>query len=118
MKKVYTDAITSFLRTLPADAMLTDAISASEVLDAIDTETAKDAAKRQENRELYSEAHDTVISHLHGVAQPMTIAEIWEECKGNLPDFTKGKLTYAITRMWASEFTRTEGKVNTYTLRS
>ena len=39
--------------------------------------------------------------------------------KDSLPEgFSKGKVQYAVTRLWADEVTKTEGKVNTYSLRA
>ena len=50
------------------------------------------------------------------LSEPCTISELYEAVKDKLPaGFSKGKLQYAITQLWASELIKTEGKVNTYT---
>ena len=45
----------------------------------------------------------------------VTISELFDAVEANLPNgFTKGKLQYAVTRLWKDEIVRIEGKVNTY----
>ena len=41
-------------------------------------------------------------------------AELYEVADALPAGFTKGKMQYAITRLWVDEVTKTEGKVNTY----
>ena len=104
MKKVSLQSLVSYLTSTGA---------LPEIRDEIVAELAKGEAKAQANRDLYAEAKDTILSGLSDT--PVTIAELFEEVKGNLPQgFTKSKVQYAITRLWADEITKTEGKVNTY----
>jgi hypothetical protein len=50
---------------------------------------------------------------------PLTIGEIYDAIEDDLPDgFTKGKIQYAITRLWIDEVNKIEGKVNTYTAKA
>ena len=105
MKKVSLQSLVSYL---------TETGAPPEVRDEIAAELAKGEAKAQANRDLYAEAKDVILNGLSDT--PVTIAELFEEIKDNLPQgFTKSKVQYAITRLWANEVTKTEGKVNTYT---
>jgi hypothetical protein len=105
MKKVSLQSLVSYL---------TETGALPEVRDEIVAELAKGEAKAQANRDLYAEAKDAILGGLSDT--PVTIAELFEEVKDNLPQgFTKSKVQYAITRLWADEVTKTEGKVNTYT---
>ncbi len=82
-------------------------------------ELAKDEAKAQANRDLYAVAHDVVVNAMVGLTAPVTISELFDEVASELPDgFTKGKLQYAVTRLWVDEIVKTEGKVNTYSLKA
>ena len=82
-------------------------------------ELTKGEAKAQANRDLYAQAHDVVMSGLAQATAPVTIGELYESIKGELPEgFSKGKVQYAITRLWADEVEKTEGKVNTYALKA
>jgi len=84
----------------------------------IEAELAKGAEKAQANRDLYAQAHDVVIDALSKVTAPVTIGELYDEVATELPEgMTKGKVQYAVTRLWSDEIVKTEGKVNTYSLR-
>ena len=81
----------------------------------LQAELDKSAAKAQANRDLYESAKDTVMGELSMASEAVTIGELWEAVADKLPEgFTKGKLQYAVTRLWASEIEKIEGKVNTY----
>ena len=85
-----------------------------EIKAEIEAELAKGAEKAQANRDLYAQAKDVVLKALSDT--PATIAEIYEEVKKDLPDgFSKGKVQYAITRLWADDVVKHEGKTNAYT---
>ena len=85
-----------------------------EIRDELVAELNKGEAKAQANRDLYAEAKDIVLNALSDT--PVTIGELYDEVKGDLPEgFSKGKVQYAITRLWADEVVKTEGKVNTST---
>ena len=47
--------------------------------------------------------------------KPATIGELYEAIEDELPEgFTKGKLQYAMTRLWVDEIVKHEGKINMY----
>jgi acetyltransferase-like isoleucine patch superfamily enzyme len=49
------------------------------------------------------------------ITKGVTIGELYDAIEHELPDgFTKGKLQYAMTRLWADDLVKVEGKVNTY----
>jgi hypothetical protein len=96
-----------------------DTPEAEEIRTAINAELAKGEAKAQANRELYASAHDVVINALAVATAPVTMAELYEAVEGDLPEgMTKGKVQYAITRLWSDEIVKTEGKVNAYALKA
>ena len=46
---------------------------------------------------------------------PVTIAELYDAVHDELPDgFTRGKLQYAVTKLWVDEIVKIDGKPNTY----
>ena len=90
----------------------------ADVRAEIVAELTKGEAKAQANRDLYAEAHDVVIEAMSHLTAPATIAELYDEVANALPEgMTKGKMQYAVTRLWVDEIVKTEGKVNTYSLR-
>ena len=89
-----------------------------DICDEMRAELAKGEEKAQANRDLYASAHDVVMNGLRVAGKPVTIGELYDEIADELPDgFSKGKVQYAITRLWADEVVKTEGKVNTYSLK-
>jgi len=112
MKKVSLQSLVSFIDSMNAQGSAPQDIM--EIRDEIANELAKGAEKAQANRDLYAQAHDVVIGALS--ATPVTIGELYAEVENDLPEgFSKGKVQYAITRLWADEVVKHEGKVNTYT---
>lgn len=85
----------------------------AEIKASLEAELAKGEAKAQANRDLYAAAHDVVMTTLSN--KPMTMAELWEAVKGNVPEgMTKSKVQYALRELWAAEVVKIEGKVNEY----
>ena len=112
MKKSTMQTLVSYIDT-NAIAELAD------VRAELTAELAKGEAKAQANRDLYTEAHDVVIEAMGHLTAPATIAELYDEVADALPEgMTKGKLQYAVTRLWVDEIVKTEGKVNTYALKA
>ena len=108
MRKVSLQSLVSFIDSVDAPQEIKD------IRAEIEAELAKGAEKAQANRDLYAQAHDVVIGALSNT--PVTIGELYTEIENDLPEgFSKGKVQYAITRLWADEVVKTEGKVNTYT---
>ena len=84
-----------------------------EVLAEVEKELNRGEAEKAKNAELYAQAKAIVLGALSDT--PVTLSEIYDEVANDLPTgFTKGKVQYAITRLWADEVTKVEGKVNTY----
>lgn len=111
MKKVSLRAIVDYI-------VENDVTELSEIKDEIVAELAKDEAKAQANRDLYGQAKDTVMDALRLATAPVTIGELYDSIATKLPEgFSKGKVQYAVTRLWSDEIVKTEGKVNTYSLR-
>ena len=105
MKKATLSAIYSALKAIDFDA---------EMLAEIEKDLTKGDAEKAKNAELYEQAKAIVLGALSD--KPATIAEIYDEVADALPEgFTKGKVQYAITRLWVDEVTKVEGKVNGYT---
>ena len=111
MKKTTMQSLVNYIDT-NAVAELAD------VRDEIVAELAKGEAKAQANRDLYAQAHDAVIAVMANLTEPAPISELFAEVENVLPEgMTKGKFQYAVTRLWTDEIVKTEGKVNTYSLR-
>ena len=107
IKKATLSAIYSALKDIQFDP---------DVLAEIETELSRGEAEKAKNAELYAQAKPIVFGVLSDT--PVTISEIYDEIADELPEgFTKGKVQYAITRLWADEVTKVEGKVNGYTLK-
>ena len=84
-----------------------------EIKAELEAELNRGAEKTAANREMYETAHDIVMAQLGDT--PVTIGELYETTKDELPEgFSKGKLQYAMTRMWIGELVKVEGKVNGY----
>ena len=111
MKKVSLQSLVSYLNGETVDNI-------AEIKAEIEAELAKGAEKAQANRDLYASAHDAVMNGLRVAGKPVTIGELYDEIADELPEgFSKGKVQYAITRLWADEVVKTEGKVNTYSVK-
>ena len=83
------------------------------MLAEIEKDLNKGEAEKAQKAEAYEVAKPIVLGALTDT--PVTIGELYDEIADELPEgFTKGKVQYAITRLWVDEVTKTEGKVNTY----
>jgi len=113
MRKVSLQSLVSFIDSVDAPQEIMD------VRNEIVAELAKGAEKAQANRDLYASAKGVVMSGLSKASNPVTIGELYDEIAKDLPDgMTKSKVQYAITRLWADEIVKTEGKVNTYAIKA
>ena len=107
MKKVSLQSLVSFIDSIDAPQEV------KVIRDEIVAELAKGAEKAQANRDLYAQAKDIVLGALSDT--PVTIGELYDEIASDLPEgFSKGKVQYAVTRLWADEVTKVEGKTNGY----
>ena len=112
MKKNTMNTILSLIATINTP-------EADEVRAEITAELNKGAEKAQANRDLYASAHDAVINALASVHVPLSMSELWDAVEGDVPDgMTKGKLQYAVTRLWTDEIVKSEGKPNLYSLKA
>ena len=126
MKKNTIRILANVLSTMPEGTMLDNPlfdgaattrkqIPASELYDELNAELNKGAEEKARNAELYDAAKAVVMDELGTTDKAVTIGELFEAIEDKLPKgFTKGKLQYAVTRLWKDEIVRTEGKVNTY----
>ena len=111
MKKNTMIALVSYLNGNTVDNI-------AEIKAELEAELNRGAEKAQKNRELYESVKPIVFEGLSVAGVPVTISELYEEIKDKLPDgFGKSKVQYAVTRLWIDELVKTEGKVNTYSLR-
>lgn len=106
MKKATMQTILSLINTIESP-------EADAVREELTAELNKDAERKAQNADLYESAKGIVLKELGET--PVTIGELYDALKAKLPEgFTKGKLQYAMTRLWTSEIRKIEGKVNTY----
>ena len=101
-------------------------IAIASVLNSVDFEN-KDAILAELNADInrgaeqkavkaaeYAAVHDIVIGALSDT--PVTIAELYDAVRADLPDgFSKGKVQYAMTRLWVDGVVRHDGSPATYT---
>ena len=99
------------------NALVTFGYADKDVLAELDKEINKGAEAKAKNAEAYEGIHDLVIGALGDA--PATCGEIFEAIEAKLPEgMTKGKVQYAVTRLWSDEIVKTEGKVNAYSLKA
>ena len=108
MKKATMNTIVNYINDNAIEALY-------EVRDELVAELNKGAEEKARNAELYDAAKAVVMGELSMTDKAVTISELFDAVEENLPQgFTKGKLQYAVTRLWKDEIVRIEGKVNTY----
>ena len=106
MKKVTMNTILSLIATI-------DTPEAEEVRAELNAELNKGAEQKAQNAALYESVKPIVMAELGD--STCTISELWEAVEDKMPEgFTKGKLQYAMTRLWGSDLERIEGKVSSY----
>ena len=108
MKKATMNTIVNYINDNAIEALY-------EVRDELVAELNKGAEEKARNAELYDTAKAVVMGELGTTDKAVTIGELFDAVEAELPEgFTKGKLQYAVTRLWKDEIVRTEGNVNTY----
>ena len=106
MKKATMNTILSLIANI-------DTPEADEVRNELTAELNKGAEAKAEAAKGYDAAKAVVMSELGET--PVTISELYDAISDKLPEgFTKGKLQYAMTRLWKDELVKTEGKVKAY----
>lgn len=109
MKKATMNTILSLISSI-------DTPEAEAVRTELNAELSKGEAVKAANAELYNAAKEVVMAELATTDAAVTISELYDAVADKLPDgMTKGKLQYAVTRLWVGNgIVRIEGKVNTY----
>ena len=88
-----------------------------EIKAELEAELNKGAVAKAAKDEVYDLAWDCVREVFGFTTAPLTVAEIFEQVKDDLPEgFTKGKVQYGLTHQWAPQVVKIEGKPNTYRL--
>ena len=106
MKKATMNTILTLIANIDTD-------EANAVRAELNAELNKGAEQKAANAALYEAVKPIVIEELGDAT--CTIGELWEAVADKMPEgFTKGKLQYAVTRLWVNDFERVEGKVNSY----
>lgn len=107
MKKATINTIVNYINDNAIEALY-------EVRDELTAELNKGAEEKARNAEQYEQAKAIVMDELNDT--PVTISELWDALADKLSEvgMTKGKLQYAVTRLWTTEIVKIEGKVNTY----
>ena len=91
----------------------------AEIMNELQKEINRGAELKAQKANEYAQAWVAVADTLRESDAPMTIADIYAKCADTLPDgFTKAKVQYGLTHQWVDAITKTEGKVNSYSLRA
>lgn len=105
MKKTTMTAIANYIKNVPELATEYAELAA---------ELAKGEAKAQANRELYATAREIVLDKL--TDEPKTVAELYAECEGELPEgFSKSKVQYALRELWSADVVKHDNGKNPFT---
>ena len=109
MKKATMNTILSLIANIDTD-------EANQARAEITAELNKGAEEKARNAELYASAKEVVMAELGTTDEAVTISELYDAVADKLPEgMTKGKLQYAVTRLWVGDgIAKVEGKVNTY----
>lgn len=106
MKKATIQSLVSYL-TEKNDATMQD------VLAELTAELNKGQVKADATRKEYSEMREKVLEVLRSATMPVTAQELADET-----GLSKGKIVYGLSHLWMDDIVKTEGKVNTYTIRA
>ena len=115
MKKNTLSAIATLCKDLlnePVNCLYNhDEVSA--ILAEVNAELNKGANEKAAKTAEYDTVKPVVLDTLSET--PITIAELYDAVRDELPDgFTRGKLQYAVTKLWVDEIIKIDGKPNTY----
>ena len=106
MKKATMNTILTLIATI-------DTPEAEAVRAELNAELGKGEAVKAQNAALYEAVKPIVMEELGDAT--CTVGELWDAVADKMPvNFTKGKLQYAMTRLWVNDLVRVEGKVNAY----
>ena len=106
MKKVTLNTIASVLSSIDFEGK-------DAVLAELNTELNRGAEAKAQKGAEYDAVKPIVLDALSET--PVTIAELYDAVKDALPEnFSRGKVQYAVTKLWADEIVKIDGKPNTY----
>lgn len=84
-----------------------------EIKAELEAELNKNAEKAAANKAMYEQTREIVLEVI--AEKPMTVAEIWDAVKDEVPEgMTKSKIQYALREYWANDVVKTVGKVMEY----
>lgn len=107
MKKITLNAIADVLSAIEFE-------NKEGIMTEIAMELNRDAEEKANRAAEYESVREIVFDVLSDT--PVTIAELFENVRESLPSgFTKGKLQYAVTRLWKDAIVRHDGSPATYT---
>ena len=90
-------------------------LTLEDMVSRLEREAERKAEQKAAKVNEYAEAHDVVMGVLADATGAVTVSEIYESCKDELPEgFSKNKISYALRVYWSNEVVKTEGKVNAY----
>ena len=90
-----------------------------EIKAELEKELTKGAEKAAANRALYEDAHDVVINGLISAGEPVTVAELYDLIKEDLPNgFSRSKVQYGMLNYWVDELVVVDGNPKTYTVKA
>lgn len=108
----------SVLSTIASVLSTIDFEGKAEVMEAVNADLHRGDATKAAKAKVYDENWDAVRGVLELCENGATVAELYESLNGKVgSDFTKGKLTYALSHQWADRVEKLTGKVNSYRLR-
>lgn len=86
-----------------------------DIMAELTAEINKGEEQKAKNAAVYTSFHDIVMNTLSEATAPITIAELWEAIEDEVPEgVTKGKVQYAVTRLWKDEIVKIDGNPNGY----
>jgi len=106
MKKATMNTIIATLNAIEFENK--DAIMAE-----LNAEVNRNAEQKAQRTAEYDAVKPIVLGTLSDT--PVTVAELYDAVHDELPNgFTRGKLQYAVTRLWTDEIVKIDGNPNTY----
>lgn len=117
MKKATMIAIANYLSENVQYANDIEKEFLTTALAELDADINRGAEAKAAKTAEYDAVKDVILGAL--TETPATIAEIFDAVKDELPQgFTRNKVQYAITRLWADGVAKFEGKPNTYAIKA
>ena len=106
MKKVTMNAIANVLSSINFE-------NKDAILAELNAEINRGADAKAQKWAEYDAMKPIVLDALSDT--PVTIAELYDAVRDELPEgFSKGKLQYAVTKLWVDAIVKIDGKPSTY----